>query len=221
MVYYNNIDSGVATGQSVDGGITVTLSAGAFVAGVVAGTYLRVKSGPQAGFQARVAVRNSNVNLTMDPGIAGNLTNVDWVVINLVQAAAINSQTDRAAKGQSLALAGPRTAKLSPSLREQWVAARPATLAFGAPPLTISLLWLTPTTVKATFSVPVKDNAALRDFTKYIFTPQAPITDVRAGLTCYAVVPEAVAKPTYVICTTDEQTGGQLYNLTILNVEAA
>jgi hypothetical protein len=68
------------------------------------------------------------------------------------------------------------------------------------------------TTVRITFSVPVKDNPALSSPACYSITP---------SLGVLLVAPEAIPDPNYVDLTTVEQKHGENYTVEVHMVEAA
>ncbi len=90
MASFGGIDSGTSNTTSSDAGVTVDLIGGpTFVAGVIAGKYFRVTSGPLAGKQAKITNRVSGTQLTLDGGIDANFTLESWVV-----SASLRTQAD-------------------------------------------------------------------------------------------------------------------------------
>lgn len=85
----------------------------------------------------------------------------------------------------------------------------------------LTVVSLTPFSVKVTFDAGTLNNVALIDPDLYVFTPHSPIIDTRPTLQVFTVTPEAVGNPTYVILATAEQTDGQVYDLDIKTIEAA
>ena len=78
--------------------------------------------------------------------------------------------------------------------------------------LVITAAALDTTTVRVTFTTPVKNNAPLYALSTYSITP---------ALTILAVTPEVAVDPGYVDLTTNEQKDGESYTVEVHIVEAA
>lgn len=82
----------------------------------------------------------------------------------------------------------------------------------GLTPGVASVVPVSSTQIRVNFLKPAVDNAALRSAGSYQITPSRNI---------YSVTPEAVANPTYVILTIDEQKTGEVYDMQLIRIEAA
>src|SRR6516162_2801412 len=74
--------SGLNT-MNYDGNVTCTLTAGAFLTGVVNGMRLRILSGVAAGLEALVSLRNSGTQITLQSPILGasSFTGASWELV--------------------------------------------------------------------------------------------------------------------------------------------
>lgn len=83
------------------------------------------------------------------------------------------------------------------------------------PPTISTAVATSSTAVRASFDSPMLDNVALSDLTNYSISPTASGSPVAVT----AVVPEAVAEPTYVDLTVTEMTDGEGYEVTAQTIE--
>jgi hypothetical protein len=206
-----SIDSGTTNATSSDGGITIDLIGGqTFLAGVVAGKYFRVTSGPQAGKQAKITSKPLATRVICDPGIGSSITLESWVVLS-------NFPTTKDAVIS-------RTAALTKFVggvgRVRFNASRPLSLFQASIDLmVIAVDVIPPTTLRIHFNLPVFDNAALRNPDNYLVTPFTPASDPRPQLGVYSATPQVTQFPTYVDIVVDEETTGQSYQVEVLAVE--